>query len=142
MTEQAAELALERAQEIAAAFTEMRLLSSKKPGDETFAPYWNKLTEEEEVLDYDKSLINRLGKNHLLNLALFVPPGLLVKEGKKPGGSQDMCITCCQLDLSAKRIHKLKDLALAPLSTSILQSLLLPTKLKWLLLGIGEMDSM
>lgn len=83
-------------------------LNTGAPPSTDFDSYWQSKQDSDYILDFDKSQISSLGINQLLILSLFVRPGLLVEKDKDPSKSETS-ITCCQPDVSAKRIHTSKD---------------------------------
>lgn len=97
----------ERLQQRAGAFL-LQHLATGAPNNTTFDSYW-KSNDSHDILDFDKSQISSLGINQLLVLSLFVRPGLLVEKDKDTSDSETS-VTCCQPDVSAKRIHTSKDL--------------------------------
>ena len=91
------------------------LSSTTSPDGSSFADDLNGVEDEESdgfCFDFDKSQITHLGTNQLLNLALFIRPGLLVENGKGPDDSE-MSTTCCQPNICSKRIHTSTDLDLS-----------------------------
>ncbi|CAJ1960034.1 unnamed protein product [Cylindrotheca closterium] len=75
----------------------------------SIASEWNKEDKESNNFDFDKSQITHLGRNQLLNLSLFIWPGILAENEKEPDDSE-ISITCCQPNICAKRVHTSKDL--------------------------------